>query len=285
MKSLFLLGCVVVGMGNITPTNLTWLANSDTLLAQTSPAPTAPQTKTAPLIQAASALLSQERYQLESEMEITGDIPGTFFRSNARINTTVETPNKINSQVTFVSPDGLEGKIYQIVSDGTQVWIYNLATNQYSVSNIEQFLQTREAFLMGTLSHFYVNTRSNITSSTIAANVLAKLPEDRLVRYFQRFANVDLQNSVIKDETIENKAYKVYDLDASNSFKIAAYVNPEPANIERVHLSGTKDGLQLSSKEQIIARTIPESIPAETFNFSPPDDAEQVQQQIAIDPF
>ena len=282
MKSLLTLGCIAVGMSNFVPTLLTQ-ANYTQLLAQTTPAP---RTKTSPLIQAAGNLLRLERYQLESAMEITGDIPGTSFTSQAKINTTVEAPNKINSQITFVSPNGLEGKTYQIISDGSQVWIYNLATNQYSTSNIKEFLQTREGFLIGTLSHFYVTTRSNIGNSMIAANFLAKLPEDRLIKYFQRFANIDLQNTVIRDETIDTKAYKVYDLDVSNKgFKTSAYINPDSTTIEQVHLSATKDGLQLAATEQILNQNLPESISAETFSFSPPDDAEQVPKQITIEPF
>lgn len=286
MKSLLILSCIAIGISGATPVTFPTRVNAETFFAQTNPPPATPNSQTAPLIQAASALLRQERYQLESTMEITGDIPGTFFKSAAQVNTILEAPNKINSEITFVSPNGLEGKTYQIVSDGTQVWIYNLATNQYSISDLKQFLQTREAFLMGTLSYFYVTTRSNFGSSTITANVLAKLPEERLVRYFQRFANVDLQSPLIKDETIEGKIYKVYDLNATNrGFELTAYVAPEPLALERIDLAGTKDGLQLATQEQIINQTILESIPAETFSFSPPDNAEQVARPIAIEPF
>ena len=282
MKSLLALGCTVVGISNIAPTLLTQ-ANYAPLIAQTTATSKA---ETASLVGAVSTLLRLNRYQLKSEMEITGDIPGTFFTSKAKIDTTVEAPNKINSQITFVSPNGLEGKTYQIVSDGSQVWVYNLATNQYSASELNQFLQTREGFLIGTLSHFYVTSRSNIGNSTIAANFLTKLPEDRLIRYFQRFANIDLPNTVIKDETIDGKAYKAYDLaDRDRGFQTTAYINPDSTTIERVHLSGTKDGLQLASKEQILSQNIPESIPPETFSFSPLDNAEQVTEQIAIEPF
>ena len=115
---------------------------------------------------------------------------------------------------------------------------------------------------------------------TIAANFIAKLFEDRLVGYFQRFANVELQNFVI-GETIDGTAYKVYDIDASNEgLRLTTYVNSQAANLERVHLFGTKDGLQLASREQIVERTIPESIPPKTFSFSPSDGAEQVSGQM-----
>ena len=282
MKSLLVLGCFVVSIGNIAPAFLV-RANFTQLLAQTNPSS---QTQTSPLVSAGSTLVRLERYQQESEMEIAGDIPGTSFASVARVNTIVESPNKVNSQITFVSPNGLEGKTYQVISDGSQVWIYNKATNQYSVSVPKQFLQTREGFSIGTLSHFYLTIRSNIGSSNIATNLLANIPEDRLVRYFQRYSQIDLQNVAIEEETIDGQTYKVYDLDVTDrGFKTTAYVNPESTTIERVDLSGTKDGLQLATQETIFERKIPESIPAGTFSFSPPEGAEQVARQITIQPF
>jgi len=293
MKSLFVLGLTLFGLSNVAQTKavttdnflrINYVQNNqNTFLSQTSPAP---QTAVSPLIQAGKELLSLERYELKSVMEISGDIPGASFVSQAQIKTKVEASNKFNSQITFVSPSGLEGKTYQIVCDGNQVWIYNVATNQYSVSDFKQFIQTREGFLLGTLSYFYLNTRSNIGSSNIMANFLAKLPEDRLLQYFQRFSNLDLQNSVVKDGTVEGKAYKAYNIDASSQgFQATAYINPDKGNLARVDLSGTKDGWQLASFEQIVNQTTPESFPEGTFVFSPPDNAVQVEQQIEIAPF
>lgn len=290
MKSLLLLGFTLFSLGNVVQAKDIYSVNpkialndTESILAQ---ANTTSQTATSPLVQAGKGLLSLERYELESVMAITGDIPGASFASDAKIKTIVEAPNKFKSEITFVSPNGLEGKAYDIISDGEQVWIYNYANNQYSISDFKTFLQTREGFLVGALSYFYLNTRSNIGSSNIIANFLAKLPEDRLLRYFQRFSNLDLQNSVIRDETIEGKSYKAYDIDATNKgFQATTYINPEQGNLERVDLSGTKDGLQLASKEQIINQTIPESFADDTFVFNPPDDAEQVEQQITITPF
>lgn len=283
MKSLLILGVTLFSLGNLVQDKA--IAENDyrTLLAQTN---STAQTATSPLIQAGKALLSLERYELESVMKITGDIPGASFVSDAKIKTIVEAPNKFNTEITFVSPNGLEGKAYDLISDGNQVWIYNYASNHYSVSDLKSFLQTREGFLVGAVSYFYLNTRSNIGSPNIIANFLAKLPEDRLLRYFQRFSNLDLQNSVIRDETIGDKAYKAYDIDATNrGFQATAYINSQQGNLERVHLSGTKDGLQLASQEQIINQTIPDSFSEDTFVFEPPENSEQVESQITVIPF
>ena len=290
MKSLLLLGFAVFSLGNIVQASALSIPQSAIAkLAEgiaSSNSNIFAQTATSPLIQAAKEFLSLERYELESVMEITGDIPGTSFVSDAKIKTIVEAPNKFKSQVTFVSPNGLEGKTYDIISNGSQVWIYDYSTSQYSVSDFKPFLQTREGFLIGALSYFYLNTRSNIGSSNIIANFLAKLPEQQLLQYFQRFSKLDLQSSVIRDETIAGKTYKAYDIDATTrGFKATAYIDSERGNLARVHLSGAKDGLQLASEEQVVNQTIPESIPEDTFMFNPPENAEQVEQQITIAPF
>lgn len=286
MKSFFLLGCTLLGLASINHTSLFAASESSQLFTQTTPAPSQPTSISSPLLQAGKQLLGLERYELESVMEVTADMPGTLLSSNVKINTTVEAPNKINSQITFVSPNGLEGKSYEIVSDGSQVWIYDWTTNQYSVSDLKQFLQTREGFLIGTLSHFYVSTRSNIGSPGILANAFSQLPEDRLIGYVQRFSNINLQDSVIRDETLEGKAYKAYALqDRSKGVQATVYVDADQQAIARVHLMGTKDGLQLTSQEQILNQNVPESIATETFSFTPADDAQQVDQQISIQPF
>lgn len=290
MKSLklcLILGCAVFSLSSLAHHHLFAASSSNLLLAQTNPAPSpSATTNSSPLLKAGRQLLSLERYQLESVMEVTADLPGAFLSSNLKINTTVEAPNKINSQMTFVSPNGLSGKTYQIVSDGSQVWIYDSSTNQYSVSNLQQFLQTREGFLIGTLSYFYVSTRSNIGNSGVVANFVSKLPEAQLIEYFQRFANINLRNAVIRDETLEGKVYKTYNLrDASKGLQATVYVDAAQESIAQVNLAGTKDGLQLASQEKIINQSVPESIPANQFSFSPADDVQQVTQQISIQPF
>ena len=245
-----------------------------------------PQTEASPLVQAVKEFLSLERYQLESVMEITAEISDRTLNSNAQINTIVTTPKKFNSQIVFVNPDNLQEKTYQIVSDGSQVWIYNLATNRYSISNIEEFLQTREGFLIGTISYFYVVTRQNIGSSRILGNFLAKLPEAQLLRYFQRFTKLDLQNLTIRDEEIAGTTYRAYDINGTQGdLKATAYVDTRQGNLARLDLSGSKNGLQLASKETAVNLTIPESIAEETFIFDPPDNAKQSPQQISIQPF
>ncbi|MGD1917731.1 MAG: hypothetical protein ACFCAD_01890 [Pleurocapsa sp.] len=43
--------------------------------------------------------------------------------------------------------------------------------------------------------------------------------------------------------------------------------------------------MQLAGKEQIINQAIPESFAEDTFVFDPPEEAEQVEQQLIIAPF
>ncbi len=286
MKSLLLIGLTVLTVGNIS--NLTTVAQTHTETPEATPNPilSSPLMQAAPLVQATSKLLGQQRYQIESEIEITGKVPNTPLISHAQISTTVAAPNKVKAEITFVDENGLSDKQYQVISDGTQVWIYDLKQKQYSVSEYQQFIESQAGLAVGTVSNFYLKTLNSARNNKIVSRALTKLPPDRLLRYFQRFANIDLQNMIIRNEQIEGQTYAVYDLNAvDRSFKVTTYIDSQLADIERVDLSGRKDGLDLVVKEDIINQTIPATIPGDTFNFSPPKDVEQVTEQIAVELF
>lgn len=242
-----------------------------------------PLIQATPLVQATSTLLGRSSYHTESEIEISDRTSNTPI-SNALIKTTVAAPNKFNSEISFVSDNELLDRKYQIVSDGVKVWIYDVAQNQYSVEEYQQFIESQSALAVGMLSNFYLKTLNSVNNNTVAVNTLKKLPPERSLRYFQKFANIDLQNMEIRNEQIENTAYAVYDVEASDrTFEVTAYVAPQSANIELIELSGKKNGLDLMVREKIISQTVPESIPAELFSFVPSEDAE-VTEQIAIEP-
>ena len=279
MYSLLAIGLAIFGIGTISPKAIT---------AQTSPqSPTPDNTiplpliQATPLVQATSTLLGRSSYYIESEIEIRDRLSNTSV-SNALIKTTVAAPNKFNTEIAFVGNNELDRK-YQIISDGVKVWIHDVAQNQYSVEEYQQFIESPSGLAVGMLSNFYLKTLNSVNNNTVAVNTLKKLPPERSLRYFQRFANIDLQNMEIRNEQIEDTAYAVYDADASDgSFELTAYVAPQSA-IERIELSGKENGLDLIVKEQIISQTVPESIPADLFSFSPPEDAEVIEQ-IAIEP-
>ena len=91
---------------------------------------------------------------------------------------------------------------------------------------------------------------------------------------------------VIRNEQIEGQAYAVYDINATErSYKMTTYVLPQSANIERIDLIYQQNGIEILMSEQVTSQTIPEAIAEDTFTFVPPDDAEQVESPIAIDPF
>ncbi len=286
MKFLLLIGLAVLSTGNISTLTTVAQTNTETPEATPNPIPSLPLMQGVPLVQATGKLLGQQRYQIESEIEITGKVPNTPLISHAQISTTVAAPNKVKAEITFVDANGLSDRQYQVISDGIQVWIYDLKQNQYSVSEYQQFIESQAGLAVGTVSNFYLKTLNGVRNNKIASRALTKLPPDRLLRYFQRFANIDLLNMIIRNEQIEGQTYAVYDLNAADrSFKVITYVDSQLANIERVDLSGTKDGLDMVVKEEIINQAIPATIPGDTFNFSPPKDVEQLTEQIAIEPF
>ena len=265
---------------------------SENTLAQTAiPAPTTPQSEiplpllqAAPLVQAVSRLLTQQTYQIESAIELSTAVSDSPA-AQAQIRTIIAAPN-INTEITFFDEDTALEQQYQIVANGTQVWIYDLQANQYSVSEYKQFLESTTSLSIGTLANFHVTTFNRVNNNKIASRAIAKLPPDRLVKYFQRYANIDLQNMVVRNEQLEGQPYAVYDIDATDrTYKVTAFVSPQSTNIERVNLVGQQNGIEILMSERVISQTIPEAIAENTFNFIPPDDAEQVESQIKINPF
>ena len=96
----------------------------------------------------------------------------------------------------------------------------------------------------------------------------------------------DLQKTIIKNENIEGTAYKVYELNGQNKgFQLITYINSRQGDLERVYLSGKKDGLDLAIQEEIMNQNVPESVPVDTFGFFPPDSIKQVTKPITIEPF
>lgn len=287
MKSLLLIGLTAICLGSINGTiTLAQKTQTNPQAPQASPNPAIPLPllQAAPLVQATSKLLGQQSYEIESEVEITSQTRADVV-ANAQILTAIAAPNKVNSEITFFGENESLDRTYQIVSNGTQVWIYDLDQNQYSVSEYKPFIKSQTGLAVGTLANFYLKTLDGVNSNKIASRAIGKLPPDRLLKYFSRFANIDLQNMATRNESVAGKAYAVYDINAADrSYQTTIYVTPQAANIERVNISGNKDGLKLEIAEQIISQTIPKSIPADAFNFVPPDDAE-VTEQIKINPF
>lgn len=286
MKSLLLTALTAILLGNLGHNQI--FAQTNTPASPTPPNPTIPLPliQAVPLVQASSKLLGQQTYQIESEIELSAIIPDAPLVKQAYLKTTIAAPNQVNTEITFFDQEKRLDQQYQIISNGTQLWIYDVVANQYSVSEYKQFIQSSAGLTVGTLANFYLKTLNTVNSNRIASRAIAKLPPDRLVKYFQRFANIDLQNMVIRNEEIDGIPYAIYDIDAiDRSYELTTYVAPPSANIERIDLVGSQDGLNVLLVEQILSQTIPPAIPADTFTFIPPEDAEQMESQIEINPF
>ncbi|MEM9507224.1 MAG: hypothetical protein AAGA16_05985 [Cyanobacteria bacterium P01_E01_bin.35] len=287
MKSSLIIGLMTISIGSITHHSTIAQTSTEPLPAQpNNPNLSLPLLQAAPLLQATSKLLAQPSYQLESKGTLTSMFPDRSQVADAQILTTVAAPNKVNSEITLINPNDTVERKYQIISDGVQVWIYDVNQKQYSISDYQQFIQSQSAIAVGTVANFYLKTLDQVNNNKIAARAIAILPPDRLLRYFQRFINLDLQNMAIRTEQLKAKTYSVYDINAADhSYEVTAYVTSQSADIERVDLSKTKDGLALKITEEIISQTAPETIPKDLFSFDPPDNAEQITKQIALPPF
>ena len=240
----------------------------------------------APLFKAAAKLLSEDRYQIESEMILTGDAPGIQFTSNVRIKTITEAPNKFNSEITFFSPNGLSGKQFKIISDGQQVWIYDLSTNQYSVSGYQEFIESNDGFFLGVVSFFYLSLQSDSENANVYARFLSSLSEEELIKFLETEFKIDYENVSMKEETLNNIPYKVYQIkDRESGFVFDFSLNSLLNEVEIVSISGKQSGLDITMKEQVNSKISPLSLSRETFSFLPSVGSKKVEQTLEIKPF
>lgn len=294
MKSLFLVGLVIFAFGSTgtitsvaqTTSDTSESENPEPPVAPPSPAIPAPLLQAAPLVQASSKLLGQQIYQIESKIKLTTNEAEELATVNAHLVTTIAAPDKVKADLTFLNPEKSLERQYQIITNGTQVWIYDVQAHKYSVSEYPQFITSSAGISVGTLANFYLKTLHTINSNRIASRAISKLPPERLLGYFQAYANIDLQNMTTRNEQLGNQTYAIYDLNAMDrSYQATIYVQPQSSNIEQVNLKGQKDNSVITIIEQIISQTPVEPVPFESFNFVPPDDAEEVELQIEIYPF
>ena len=284
MKLLFA-GLAAITIGSLGPiATVAQSPNAPTPTPRAESAIPLPLLQAAPLVQAGSKLLGQQSYQIESAVELKVEVPNAPIVSNAKLKTIVAAPNKFNTEVGFLNEDDSDSA-FQIVSDGKQVWIYDVAQNRYSIGEYKQFIESETGLAVGTISNFYLKTLNGVNNNKIAGRAIAKLPPNRLMRYFQRFANVDLQNMVIKTAEVDGKPYNLYEINAyDKSYQATVYVTPQQADIERVDVSGTKNGLKVMVRDTVVSQSAPDSLADDLFLFLPPEDAQQVEQ-IEIFPF
>ncbi|WP_036482097.1 hypothetical protein [Myxosarcina sp. GI1] len=233
------------------------------------------------LSRALGNFLASDRYLMQSELTITGDFDGGSISVRAE-KTIMEAPNKIRSQITFHRSDGSIGTQYIIVSNGSKVWIYDRKRQIYSVMSHEDFTGYKDDFFIGLLTNLSLELRNNAKRDRNWQN----LSKAELTQAIESELQANYKEVKSEFKTIAQTQYETYEYFArKQNFKVTAYVKPDTAAIESVHLYGQENGINLAIKENAIQIKRLPSVNSKTFIFVPPVDAKQIDEPISIEPF
>ena len=225
--------------------------------------------------------LKSDRYQTESELQLTGTSSGTTVTSSAQVKTLAQSPQQFRSEITFGTPGRSGVRRYLVISNGKQVWIYRPDLKQYAVMDYESFNKSDNSFLIGMSSSLFLEMAPDFQQmreqgSISDANIREVLQE--MLRS---------ENATIKggNRRLDGRDYYVYEYtDPKDGYTINALVATNTATVEQIRITSQAEGLDVVINEKILRRVENPPITANTFSFSPPQGATQVKS-ISLEPF
>lgn len=265
-------------------------AETPTVIEQTE---TEESSNFAPLLKAISKMVKSDRYAIESTLQMHGKSLGMEAYSNAKIETTIASPNRFRSKITFTRPsleEGLEGLQYEAISDGSRVLIHDLHNKEYSVVSYQKFLDVNETFMLGMLSSFYLSIQSEDINSDLEAllnqNYSEAEAQNLLKALLTRALDSDVDNIEVRNETIDKIDYLSYRVKGSQDDRsLNILLEPQTPEVHSLIVSGKEDGSDFILKEKLIRQEQPEDISDLTFGFVPPRDSTKSAATIRIEPF
>ncbi|MBD2771484.1 LolA family protein [Iningainema tapete] len=230
------------------------------------------------LVKTSTAFFQSDRYQTESQMLIQGGNQGAQFNAYAQIKTIVQSNRKFRAEIAFTSPGEKPKQSALIISDGKQVSIYRPDLRKYAVTSYEAFDQSDDSFLIGLSSSFFLVMPED-TRQIIASGVLSKN------NVLQEMGLADNQQFKGDKSTVEGEAFYVYNYtEPKDGFTFRAFVQPETAILKQLQLVSKSEGLDVVVTEKIVQRNQNPTVTAQTFKFTPPQNAIRVKS-LSISPF
>lgn len=234
------------------------------------------------LIKALIQFISNNSFQIESQLNISADFAGGNVNFRAQTNTIINAKKKYRSEIKFINSNEEIGKEYLVVSDGNQVWIYNVAEKKYSIMSYSAFEESSDDFLIGMLSSVLLE----VLQDSEDLEILTSLSEDELLLIFSEELKpyvLDIERSV---KIIEGNEYQTFSYEiAEEGFTMMAFVNSVTSNIDYFLLKGSEESMFFMIEEKIIKKTELKSVPENTFNFTPPIGIEKSETPLEISPF
>jgi len=234
-----------------------------------------PRSDLALLFKAAEKALNVSAFQTDSLTEINGTTNGMTAKIQFQTNTIVQSPNRFRSEVRI----GTETKPrFVLVSDGRIVSVYRSDLHQYMTMSYAEFNQRNDNFVVGMSSMLYLmvspglkqfNAQGGFNNETAQRQLSAMIPAEVKSR----------------TEKTNNGELVVYEYpDRQRGFTYSMAINSIDALIKQIRLIGNAKGFDLDMTETIQRRTVNSTVPANTFQFTPPKDAKRVKS-ISLSPF
>jgi outer membrane lipoprotein-sorting protein len=225
--------------------------------------------------------IKSERYQTESELQLSGTSSGTTVMSSAQVKTLAQSPQQFRSEITFGTAGSSGGRKYLVVSNGKQVWIYRPDLKQYAVSDYASFNKSDNSFLIGMSSSLFLEIAPEFKSMRVQGSISEPNIREVLVEMLRS------EKALLKGgrRSIEGRDYYVYEYtDPKEGYTINALVAPAQATVEQIRIISQSEGVDVVINEKILRRVENPAIAPDTFNFSPPQGAKQVKS-ISLEPF
>ena len=225
--------------------------------------------------------VKSERYQTESELQLTAKSSGTTVTVPVQIKTLAQSPQQFRSEITFGPPGSSDRRQYIVVSNGKQVWIYRPDLKQYAVSDYASFNKSNDSFLIGMSSSLFLEMAPEFASMKGQGSNSEQNIREALVEMLSS------EEAAIKGgvRTLEGRDYYVYEYtDPKKEYTINALVAPEQATVEQIQMITQSEDVDVVINEKILRRVENPVIASDTFNFSPPQGAKQVKS-ISLEAF
>jgi len=219
--------------------------------------------------------IQAERYQTESEMQFSFEAQGLSGQFSVLVKTIAQSPQQFRTEISTPESGKFSQPMYIVVSDGSQVWIYNSELKQYAVSDYERFKQSNDSFLIGFSSMLFLEMSAPFRQAFADGVVSSEGIIEQLESVFKAEGDLPLQGNRLTGEGQDYYAYSYQDREAGFTFTFL--VKPNTAEVTQLQMSGKADGMEIKMTEQILRRVPSPVVAADTFTFVPLAGVTQVE--------
>lgn len=233
------------------------------------------------LAEATTNFLKGEAFQTESITEISSTGRASEFKVQFRTTTIAQAPDRFRAEISLVQPSAqaattatdataTEANKTLVISDGRVVWIYRPDLKQYTSMPYPQFDRRNDTFSVGMSSMLFLLIAPEL--QPLARQGL--LTDETVKAQLNALSTADLKGGAqrIKGEDLFVYEYR----DRQNRYRYSAAIHPLDKTLRQVELTGNAAGSSFTLTEMIQKRIANPPVIADTFRFTPPQDAKQV---------